>query len=634
MKPLIAVLSRDRAVAEDVSVCSPAGWHVQHVATATALKFLLRQEEVALLLVDALYLSARELLEEARAWSQLVPTALLVPRHATLASIAAWLVQLKSVGLFLYPCDESSGPLLHQLLERATSWWDGRDLRADLDKTSASLNARLEELQTLYAVSKAITGSLDLTEVLQNIVTYAVQLTRAEEGFILLHEGDRLYLRALYDPSGVRRLDMPVNDRVAWQVLESGKPAILGQETLVATGYLVRALLYVPLRHQRRPLYGVLGVVNRQRPQEFDYSHQEVLNALADLATIAIENARLYSAVSEEQARLRSLLSHAHELILLIAPDNTLSLWSESAAEAFLIPPDAQGRDALSVLRHADLQTLLRPAPAAEREARPFEIKLADGRIFNAQVTDMDGVGRLIIMQDVTHFKELDRLKSEFVFTVSHDLRTPLTTVQGYMDLLPRAGTLTPQQEEFLAKAQESLTYITALIGDLLEIGRIEAGYDAELAPCRLDEIIQEVCEALWPQIQQSGLQLRWQRPAQTLWVQGNARRLRQVMENLLSNAIKYTPRGGWIEVTARREEAHVLVSVRDTGIGIPKEAQSRLFERFFRVQTPEAQRVPGVGLGLAIVKSIIEKHKGRIWVESAPGQGSTFSFILPALIR
>ncbi len=635
MKPLLVVLSRDAKRAEEVQSCAPGTYDVRHVTTLTALKALLQQEAGALLLVDALYLNARELLDEVRAWAQRVPVVLLVPQHVTAGILVPWMVQLNPLGILPYPCEQGAGALLQQCLDRAQVLRDAQALRVQLDQTVTELNARLAELQVLYALSKQITGSLDLTEVLQSIVTAAVQLTHAEEGFILLREGEQLVLRAIYDPSGVRRVSMPVNDRVAWQVLTTDRPVTLEQETAVATGYLVRALLYVPLRHQRHPRYGVLGVVNREKPQEFDYAHRDILSTLADLASIAIENARLYSAVAEEQQRLRSLLRHAQELILLIAPDNTLTLWSETAAEAFLIPPDAQGRDALSVLRHPDLQTLLRPGPeSAENGGRPFEFKLADGRTFNAQVTELEGIGKLVIMQDVTHFKELDRLKSEFVFTVSHDLRTPLTAVQGYIDLLPRAGSLTPQQQEFLAKAQESLTYITALIGDLLEIGRIEAGYDVELAPCRLDDLIQEVCEALWPQIQRSGLQLRWQRPSQTLWVQGNPRRLRQVMENLLSNAIKYTPPGGWIEVTARREEAHVLVSVHDTGIGIPREAQSRLFERFYRVRTPETQGIPGVGLGLAIVKSIIEKHRGRIWVESAPGQGSTFSFILPALIR
>ncbi len=634
-KSLVVVLSRDPFLAVDLQGRLPEGMSVRHAATLTALRSLLRQETARLLLADALYLDTHEFAEELLTWSERLPLILLVPQQTAAGTIVRWLVRFKGVGIVPYPYDEHTAPLLQLMLEQSARVWDGQSLRSDLDKTASALLARVEELKALYAVSQSITASLDVAEVLRRIVTAAAQLTHAEEGFILLREADQLYLRALYDPEGVRRLDTPVNDRVAWQVLESGQPAILGQETLVATGYLVRALLYVPLRHQNCPRYGVLGVVNRNRMHEFDRAQMDLLATLADLAATALENARLYTAVTEEQTRMRSLLKHARELILLISPENTLELWSDAAGEAFLIPPDAQGKDVMLVLRHPDLQTLLRPAPASESyEQQAFELKLADGRSFNAQITDIDGTGRLIIMQDITHFKELDRLRSEFVFTVSHDLRTPLTTVQGYIDLLPRAGEFTPQQQEFLKKAQESLTYITALIGDLLEIGRIEAGYDAEMGPCRMDDLIQEVCEALYPQIQKAGLKLRWQRPSQTLWVQGNARRLRQVLENLLSNAIKYTPPGGWIEVTARREEAHVLVSVRDTGLGIPREAQSRLFERFYRVRTPETQHIPGVGLGLAIVKSIIEKHKGRIWVESAPGQGSVFSFILPALIR
>jgi signal transduction histidine kinase len=127
-----------------------------------------------------------------------------------------------------------------------------------------------------------------------------------------------------------------------------------------------------------------------------------------------------------------------------------------------------------------------------------------------------------------------------------------------------------------------------------------------------------------------SGLDIASKLPDTPLWVCGNRRRLQQVFDNLVSNAIKYNEPGGWVQIEAYRTNDHIFASVSDNGIGIPPKAQPKIFERFFRVQSPNTEDIRGTGLGLAIVKSVIEKHKGRIWVESTLGQGSTFSFILP----
>jgi len=194
-----------------------------------------------------------------------------------------------------------------------------------------------------------------------------------------------------------------------------------------------------------------------------------------------------------------------------------------------------------------------------------------------------------MVMQEITHFKELDRLRSEFVSTVSHDLRTPLTA-----------------------------------------IGRIEAGYDFEMQAVRLDRLAREVVEATRISAAREGITLSVEVASEPLWVWGNERRLRQVLDNLISNGIKYNHPRGWVKVQAHREDGHIAILVSDSGIGIPVEEQSRIFERLYRVQSPETEGIEGTGLGLAIVKSVVERHKGRIWVESAPGQGSTFTILLP----
>jgi two-component system phosphate regulon sensor histidine kinase PhoR len=223
----------------------------------------------------------------------------------------------------------------------------------------------------------------------------------------------------------------------------------------------------------------------------------------------------------------------------------------------------------------------------------------------------------------------LDRLKSEFVSTVSHDLRTPLTTIQGYVELLERVGPINKSQQDFIDKALQSLSHITALIGDLLDIGRIEAGYDLEMQPFCINDVLHESLDAHAMLIEQAELYAVTDIPDEPLWIHGNARRIRQVLDNLINNAIKYNRPGGVVKVTAEPGADYVIVSIEDQGIGIPLEEQPKLFERFYRVRSPEAEDIHGTGLGLSIVKSVIEKHKGRVWVRSYPGKGSTFAFIL-----
>jgi two-component system NtrC family sensor kinase len=263
-------------------------------------------------------------------------------------------------------------------------------------------------------------------------------------------------------------------------------------------------------------------------------------------------------------------------------------------------------------------------------QAQRGEIPLEDGRTLNANLTPISGVGYAAVMQDITHLKELDKMKSEFVSTVSHDLRSPLTTIKGFAHLLPKAGPLTPQQQEFSARISKGVENITELIEDLLDIGKIEAGVDLEMDVCQLDAIINNVVEDLRSQAEAKRQRLDVALSPQLPPVLGNDLRLGQVVANLVSNAIKYTPDGGVISIQANNSNDQIVVSVQDTGFGIPPADQPYVFDKFYRVQNEETDGISGTGLGLAIVKSVIERHNGRVWVESEPGVGSTFTFILP----
>jgi two-component system phosphate regulon sensor histidine kinase PhoR len=232
-------------------------------------------------------------------------------------------------------------------------------------------------------------------------------------------------------------------------------------------------------------------------------------------------------------------------------------------------------------------------------------------------------------MQDITHLKELDRIKSDFVNTVSHDLRSPLTAIQGYIELIERVGSLNTQQLEFTRRIQISVQNITNLVNDLLDLGRIEAGFDAGKEVVHLVAIINYVVENLRARIVEKNLNLVLDLPAELPAMFGNPIRLRQMVSNLVSNAIKYTSHRGEIKVSAHLEGPQIILQVKDNGVGIPTIDQPFIFDKFYRASNVPVQ-VGGSGLGLAIVKTIVEDHQGRIWVDSSPGVGSTFTVVLP----
>jgi len=221
-------------------------------------------------------------------------------------------------------------------------------------------------------------------------------------------------------------------------------------------------------------------------------------------------------------------------------------------------------------------------------------------------------------------------MKSDFVATVSHDLRSPLAIISGYAALLEEVGELDETQQEFVEGIKLSVARMITLINNLLDLGKIEAGVGMEMKPCQLVTVINKAVESLREQARAKEMVLQFDLPPELPLVQGNQVRLDQVVSNLVGNAIKFTPEGGMVTVSAREEKSEIAVEVKDTGIGIAPEDQVHLFEKFYRVSSEETSDIKGTGLGLAIVKSIVEGHGGRVWVESEPSQGSTFGFTLP----
>jgi len=332
-----------------------------------------------------------------------------------------------------------------------------------------------------------------------------------------------------------------------------------------------------------------------------------------------------------ERARLETVFNNIHDSVMILSPENVIMLVNPAMCRAFGISaPDAIGKSVFDVITHPDLLNLIIRADSND----PFqyhEVSFPDGRVGNAQFAAIHGVGHALTMQDITYLKEVDRIRTEFVHTVSHDLRSPLTSVIGYAELVDRAGPLNEDQHEFLARIQDSIQHITSLINDLLDLGSIEAGMDTRREFVQLEGILRYTIEMLQGQIKSKNINVHMDVAPALPALRANPIRLRQVLDNVVGNAIKYSYVNGEIHVSIHFEENQIILQVTDYGPGIPASDQPHIFDKFYRA-TNISPDVEGSGLGLAIVKNIVENHQGRIWVESTVGKGSSFFIVLPVV--
>ncbi len=487
---------------------------------------------------------------------------------------------------------------------------------------------RIAELETLIGLGQVV-AQLDLDRVLTRVVEAAVSLIGAEESTLLLLDpaSGELTVRAAknLDERTARTLRLRSEDSLAGQVVRTGEPVIVDENTptKIVTAYLVKSLIYVPLRVRGRVI-GVLGVDNRFKRAAFDAHSLKLLQALSDEAAIAIENARLYTAVEHERSQLYTILNETEDGVIVIDHENRLILVNHTARSAFKVGDiDVVGRPIFEVIRDDELRDLL------ERPKRQSDIRLKDGRTFNAHVTPITNIGRAVMLIDITHLKELDRIKADFVTTVSHDLRGPLTAVLGYVNLLDRVGPLNEQQTDFIQQIRISVKQMNTLISDLLDLGKIEAGFDTQKEALDTSRLVERVIVDIRPQAEAKHQELSHTIASPLPSLFGNPLRLRQMLSNLVENAIKYTPETGRIKIDAYAEGGFVVLSVADTGIGIPPADLPYVFDKFFRSDNASLSQ-EGTGLGLSIVKSIVENHDGRVWVNSQTGKGTTFTVMLP----
>ncbi len=297
-----------------------------------------------------------------------------------------------------------------------------------------------------------------------------------------------------------------------------------------------------------------------------------------------------------------------------------------------------QDRPLIEAVRHTALLAIiketLRSGAQQSGEIVVGTVRPRNFAVTAAPVRAAGAWGAVLVLHEITEQRRLERVRQDFVANVSHEFRTPLTAIQGFAETLLNGALDDPaHRRRFVEIIREHAARLARLTDDLLELSRIEAGeLKLELQTVSVQRLVESCVETVRLKAAAKQLAIHLSLPEHLAPMHGDAGRLQQVLQNLLDNAVQYTPPGGRIDISAQARDGQIILSVHDTGIGIPQADQSRIFERFYRVDAARSRQAGGTGLGLSIARHIVEAHGGRIWLESAVGQGSNFHFSIPAV--
>lgn len=509
------------------------------------------------------------------------------------------------------------------------------------EQMRSSLKGRLDELNRLLIVSQGVASTLDIREAMQPVLESAL-VTGATSARVVLDssvlpdiEGSSSTpLRMGSGPS--TEIFSFLDDQVVSLTRKQDQMKITNMTrprlfTVSNGNQLPQAMLALALRNEDF-YFGAFWVAYSQ-PHVFKEEEIRYLTTLASQAVIATANTRLFMTSELGRQRLEAILVSTPDAVLVTDRNDRLLLTNPAASKILGdLVKQGVGKPITALDLPAQLVNLLHDT---SNEKQSLEVVLPNGRIYLANASSIVAnerqVGRVCILRDITHFRELDTLKSDFVSTVSHDLRSPLTLIRGYSTMLQMVGELNDQQRGYLNKIMIGVDNMSRLVNNLLDLGRIEAGVGLQLEKKPVDEIVKNVISLLQLQANQKQIQLSIEIPDQDLpLIEADQALLQQALFNLVDNAIKYTDAGGKVVISVNMSQTHVEYAVRDNGIGIAPADQQRLFEKFYRGSRKGLKPERGSGLGLVIVKSIVERHGGVISVNSQLGRGSTFTFVVP----
>ncbi len=512
-----------------------------------------------------------------------------------------------------------------------------------------AMEQRAAELEELNVLSERLLTNTEPEFILDTALKYIPHLLPAAVHGLILLDGD----------ATITGLRLPENasealvDYICQDMVEPLKNSLHDEREITITQLLRSTYENPPVPPDWQPqsklawpiltLRGSLGIVYLAYLEKSAITADRIrlFSLVVSRISGTIENSRLFIEVEQERARLAAILSSTADGILVVDQSGRVILDNPAANQILEHPSSQRGQRLIQITDNYELLDLFSRAEKSGSAAGEFttlEEKTYYTSIspvtIKANIGKSGIIGWVAVMQDVTHFKELNNAKDNFVNAVSHDLRSPLSGIALASQLIHMTGSLTDRQQEFLKTIQDHIEAMTKLIDGLLDVGKIEADIDMQMEPRQVAPIVKTVVDRLKSQAEQQELDLILNLNDHTSFVNCNYLRLEQVFSNLIGNAIKYTSSKGTVTVNLSRQDDYILFQVTDTGVGIPQADQPHIFEKFYRVRGEHMTGIKGSGLGLAITKSIVEKHKGTIWVDSKfKGGGSTFSVLLPIVI-
>ena len=446
--------------------------------------------------------------------------------------------------------------------------------------------------------------------------------------------------KAGQSPVGVIRLGFPLAalDRLYAQV----------------NGFLVAAFLsalllglvfaYILSRFLSQPILEMASVSRKMAEGDFykkvrRFRGGRELDELGSaINRMAEEISRRIQEITLQKGNLEAILLGMNEGVMVLDPNERILLMNPSLRQSFSVASPPEGKTLMEALRNGKIQGMVRKAMAQRGQVVREELIFAGPppRTFQVSVISTSREGPsphvVCVFHDVTEFRRLETIRRDFVANVSHELKTPLSSIRGYAETLLE-GALEDQEHArgFVETIHRQADHLARLINDLLDLARIESGkMELKPVPMRLPEIVSQVIETLRPIWESKGLKIELESPPSLPLVLADQGALRQILSNLLDNAIKFTPKGGRIAVRSSIQPDHLRIEVKDSGVGILSSDLPRIFERFYRADASRPRSPESTGLGLAIVKHLVLAQGGEVWAESELGKGSSFYFTLP----
>jgi len=368
----------------------------------------------------------------------------------------------------------------------------------------------------------------------------------------------------------------------------------------------------------------------RQQPGQSLPDIRELDNLSSSVTFLISTFNAQHSVLDAERSRLATVLDQITDGVLIADAQGIVQFANPAAGRLFQFASPIDHSIVEVVRNHQLVEAWRRCQQTRQMQSESVEVPTRHQYLQLVVIPDQHSSGSLLLVQDLTRLRRLETVRRDFVSNLSHELRTPLASLKALAETL-QEGALDdpPAARRFVDQIQIEVDALTQMVNELLQLSKIESGrFSLDLSPAAACDLLDSAARRMQVQAERAGLSLRVECAADLPQVQADAQRLEQVLVNLIHNAVKFTRPGGEIVLIAEPVDGSVRFAVRDTGVGIPLDEVSRIFERFYRVD--KSRTGSGTGLGLSIAKHIVEAHRGRIWAESTEGQGSTFYFTIP----